>query len=388
MATDARPALSYAIGYVIVEALHGIEVDRATSLALITFIIGVTCAYTCTCTWTWTWTWTARAVSGSAASGHDDGSAASDDDDSSIVDTPGKQLSRAAANHQQPQMTPAHSHALGRKNDPRQDEAVRHLPSFRERVHELPDLSAKALSFLTDDTLLRYLRARDSDEKKALSMLKATLAWRSQHLDHLDCAFHRASPCEACAKDPKAHSFFTIGNDDRSWPVVYACAARSTSRNVEGNALHMAYELERLFGGNNSTPGKYTWLLDFSGMGMFDVSPRMATTGVAIFMGHYPERMGEILLLNPPSVFQVLYNAALPLLDAVTKEKITFLRDRRALEKYAAERWTTDKAMADWLKVVLDADALPAKPGRYPAAAINDQLSDPVTRAYLARIVP
>lgn len=41
----------------------------------------------------------------------------------------------------------------------------------------------RRLDFCSDATLLRYLRARDSNEEKALAALTATLEWRARHVD-------------------------------------------------------------------------------------------------------------------------------------------------------------------------------------------------------------
>lgn len=70
----------------------------------------------------------------------------------------------------------------------RNEEALHHLDGFRRLVEselglELrrdPDASrpTPAAYFATDDTLLRCLRARDSDEKAALDLLRSTISWR------------------------------------------------------------------------------------------------------------------------------------------------------------------------------------------------------------------
>ena len=266
----------------------------------------------------------------------------------------------------------------------RQQRALEQLASFRARV-DRPALTDAQRRFLSDATLLRYLRARDGDADQSYDMLRATLEWRAEHMDHLDCSAAIATiPCAACAADPASHCFFSVGTDDRGWPVVYACAGRSTSKQVESNVLHTALEIERLFDGNRGS-GKYVWLLDFSGMSFRDVGVRMAQKGLGLFVNHYPERLGEIVLYNPPALFAVLYKAVLPILDAVTKEKITFLRGSDALRRYAKAHWRHDTPMATWLECVLLSGAIPARPGCYPPRSLNERLSDPCTRRYLAR---
>ena len=65
--------------------------------------------------------------------------------------------------------------------------------------------------------------------------------------------------------------------------------------------MHMAYELERLYDGNRLA-GQYVWAIDFSGFGLRDCSAQMAATGIKMFLDHYPERMGQIVLVDPPRI--------------------------------------------------------------------------------------
>ena len=141
-----------------------------------------------------------------------------------------------------------------------------------------------AQRFLTDDTLLRILRARDSDEIAALKMLRATLEWRETHIDDpLFVRNVRGHPrCQSCYRDPRSHCFYEIGMDRRGRHVIYSNAARAGNKVVLDNMQvcvycarldvrparppsphpkplqHMASELERIFDGNR-VEGKLVW---------------------------------------------------------------------------------------------------------------------------------
>lgn len=55
---------------------------------------------------------------------------------------------------------------------------------------------------------------------------------------------------------------------------------------------------------------------------------------------HYSqERMGQIVLINPPAIFHMFWKACKPILDNVTKEKIVMLRGAKDIAQYAAEHW-------------------------------------------------
>ena len=48
---------------------------------------------------------------------------------------------------------------------------------------------------------------------------------------------------------------------------MYSCAARAANKVIEDNMMHMAWEIEHLFGGSNADPGKFIWLVDMNGFG-------------------------------------------------------------------------------------------------------------------------
>ena len=144
----------------------------------------------------------------------------------------------------------------------RHDDALRVLPKFREMTKT--GRTSAQLEFLTDATLLRYLRARDSNLEAAAKMLEATLAWRAKHFDSED---RSERCCQQCAEDARSHCFFQLFTDTAGRKVVYSCAARARNKVVEDNMMHMAWEIEHLFGGRNADPGKVIWMVDMNGFG-------------------------------------------------------------------------------------------------------------------------
>ena len=141
-------------------------------------------------------------------------------------------------------------------------------------------------------------------------------------------------------------------------------------------------QLERLFN-HNSGEGKVVWVLDMKGFGVRDLSPAQVplpppalllpprqppsprqsppsflayalvwtsvgglcliatnrtlvllffsllqlsspqgANAMPMFANHYPERMGQIVVLDPPALFQGLWLSIQPILDPVTKSKV------------------------------------------------------------------
>jgi len=57
-----------------------------------------------------------------------------------------------------------------------------------------------------------------------------------------------------------------------------------------------------------------------------DCDPRLARAFLDISERHYPERLAEFLVISPPSVFNMLWKAIEPWVDAHTRSKIKFLQ--------------------------------------------------------------
>jgi hypothetical protein len=263
----------------------------------------------------------------------------------------------------------------------RQAAALAKLDRFRATVEAL-GLSAAARRFCSDDTLLRYLRARDGDERRAFAMLQESLRWRAKHIEPAAALHADGVPrCACCTADACAHCFFRVGRDCEGRSVVYSCAAKATNKVPIDNMLHMAFEMERLFAGN-AAPGRLVWVIDFAGFGLRDLSPRMSATSVPMFAAHYPERMGQIVLLDPPAFFHGLYRAVLPMLDEVTRHKVVFVRGAAARRAYAEQMWASDPPLFAWMGEVARCRAAP---GGFPERRLLQQLDDPTTVATLER---
>jgi len=96
---------------------------------------------------------------------------------------------------------------------------------------------------------------------------------------------------------------------------------------------------------------------------MRDLHPGMARAAFPLFSNHFPERMSQIVLLDPPAIFSGLYKAVLPFLDSVTKNKVVMLRGHAQRSAWLRERIGKESWAEEWLDAVLK---LPARPGSFP----------------------
>lgn len=232
--------------------------------------------------------------------------------------------------------------------------ALARVAEFKALVMAKPRTPEQRL-FLTDYTFLRYLEARDSDVARASEMLEQSLAWRAAHVDG------RVLTCPACSASPDSHCFLPLGEDTRGWQLIYSCAARAANKHADASVAHMSATLEKLFDGSRK-PGKIVWLIDMHGFGWRDMDLSMATTVVPMFSNQYPERMGQIVIIDPPSGLKLIWESLTSLLDPITQRKIKMLRADK--DAYFAEYCKTPAQRA-FLQAVLQ---MKAAPGSLPVA--------------------
>ena len=234
-----------------------------------------------------------------------------------------------------------------------------------------PLAGADARAFLTRATLTRYATARNGDFEAALANLHATLAWRVEHVP-------ATLSCPACAADAQSHCFFTVGVEPHGRRVVvYACAAKARMNEKDVTVQHMVHTLEHAWRATDALQLAPTWVwcVDFAGFSLWHAMQGSTSNGaLSAFGAHMPERLGAVLLVNPPGVFDILLAVVRPFVDARTMGKVHIVRgDERAiaaaLEKHGIVPGAKD-GMSSWLSRAM---AMPGTPGSVPGDEVLDQ---------------
>mmetsp|Transcript_6300 Transcript_6300/g.23222 ORF Transcript_6300/g.23222 Transcript_6300/m.23222 type:complete len:406 (-) Transcript_6300:2362-3579(-) len=194
-----------------------------------------------------------------------------------------------------------------------------------------------------------FLNAEGQDHLKAGRRLVTTHRWRKDNqVEEL--------VCEACCKvHPKSHYWHPIGHDSLRRPIMYSCLGMALDRtNVQQNVQHTIQTMEWTISLMPPDVYQFVWICDLYDFGLNDCRPSIGKACVSLFMEHYPERMGKILVVGAPSVFKGLWEVLRLLLDARTKTKVTFVngptnasRRRRLLEVLRKEA-SFDERMAEW----------------------------------------
>ncbi|CDZ97252.1 Phosphatidylinositol transfer protein PDR16 and related proteins [Phaffia rhodozyma] len=195
-----------------------------------------------------------------------------------------------------------------------------------ENKMELRALAKGEKMWLTEDCLLRYLRAQKWDLASATTKLEVTLIWRRENgLADDDGGEGEGGGLTAaliksegrCGKD------YCNGWDETGRPLHYQVPSRNESTDSALNVKYCVWVMERSI--DLMPPGieKQVLLVNFAG-GMSP--PPIATVRgwISMLSHHYPERMGKAIAINVPWILNAFFKIILPLIDPITRAKLSF----------------------------------------------------------------
>eukprot|EP00283_Hemiselmis_rufescens_P021068 CAMPEP_0173444638 /NCGR_PEP_ID=MMETSP1357-20121228/32621_1 /TAXON_ID=77926 /ORGANISM="Hemiselmis rufescens, Strain PCC563" /LENGTH=275 /DNA_ID=CAMNT_0014410699 /DNA_START=11 /DNA_END=834 /DNA_ORIENTATION=- len=166
--------------------------------------------------------------------------------------------------------------------------------------------------------LMRFAVARRGNLEGARKQLDKCLRWREENLTadplHLKC--------DDCERDRHSHCFFSLGLDAISRNVVYASAPRARTNEAHGAVSHMSRTLELGWSHPHVAP-QWVWIVDFNGFSMKDAMQIKTSVAVmSTFSDIMPERLGQIVLVNPPTILSIILAACKPFVDERTMSKV------------------------------------------------------------------
>eukprot|EP00884_Botryococcus_braunii_P018714 jgi/Botrbrau1/5526/Bobra.0023s0013.1 len=203
------------------------------------------------------------------------------------------------------------------------DSEVSHkIEEVLTNVQDLLSQSEALERWCSPGTVRRYLAARSWDVHKASKMLQATLEWRLEHGPEK----LRWPEVSVVCKTGRVEQLLDV---DHAGRLIVIMRLRHPMADVTPDLqlkflMHMMERSCRHADALGN--GKLTWVLDMEGYSRktsppFSVS--MAT--IRILQNHYPERLGHAIVVRPTTFFSWLWRAITPIMDPVTKEKVTFL---------------------------------------------------------------
>lgn len=171
--------------------------------------------------------------------------------------------------------------------------------------------------WLTNDCILRFLRATKWDANASIKRLEDTLKWRREF------GFYDKLTPEHVEPEGLTGKEVVFGFDTGRRPGLYMFPSRQNTEESERQVHYATFMLERT--------------LDLTGPGVENValfinfrdrskapSWNMSRTVLSILQNHYPERLGKAYLINIPFLLNAFFKFIMPLVDPVTREKVKF----------------------------------------------------------------
>lgn len=181
---------------------------------------------------------------------------------------------------------------------------------------------------------LRFLRAKDGDESKALSRMKDTLQFRKEvDVDALRKAFNRGGNKEYAEKleQDLQSKFLYVAGHDKEGRSTYVFVPR----NVEGHdeewtIKEHVYTLERAIASSQSADQTVNAVVDFNGFSLRNAPPtHIGKAFMNTFRNHYAGAINGIFFVDAPTCFYALWSVFKPLIGKKTRNKIHFVNSRK-----------------------------------------------------------
>lgn len=193
-------------------------------------------------------------------------------------------------------------------------------------VVESKERSAKEIE------VLKLMRARSMDVKKASKMFAQHQKWRREY-------FPLGHAQEDEIKDEiAANKFFIQGHDRTGRPLSFWYGARHFGGgNLEQYKRGITYCLDKLISSLPPGQEKFVIIADLKGVGYKNLDVRGWLGAYDFVQAYYPERLGRVYILHPPMIFWASWKLVFPFLDPVIKKKIVFVDNAKIEETLLAD---------------------------------------------------
>lgn len=164
---------------------------------------------------------------------------------------------------------------------------------------------------------MRYYIARSHDVHKAYAMLEKTAAWLKE-------TGAGTWTCESCEKDPNQHMSQFVGWDKEHRPILFMSMRWGPER--KNPLRHMVAVFNHMIRMSPVGVEKWVVMTDFATYShLRDSNPSMGVGVIRAIQDHYPERLGKMLIINPPGLFWGLWKLFQVVIDPVTRTKVEFI---------------------------------------------------------------
>ncbi|KAI6673609.1 hypothetical protein NL676_001515 [Syzygium grande] len=202
----------------------------------------------------------------------------------------------------------------------------------------LGPLADKLPTLCSDVSIIRYLKARNWNTKKAAKMLKETLKWRLVYKPE-------KIRWEDIAREAETGKIYRTNYFDKHGRTVLVMRPGfQNTKATEGQIKYLVYCMENAVLNLKPDQEQMVWLIDFQGWNMSSISVKVTRETAHVLQDYYPERLGIGILYNPPKIFESFWKMVKPFLETKTFKKVKFVySDDPQSQKIMEELFDMDK---------------------------------------------
>ncbi|KAK9449675.1 CRAL-TRIO domain-containing protein [Limtongia smithiae] len=208
-----------------------------------------------------------------------------------------------------------------------------------------------------DGLLLRFLRARKWDVKRALVMMVSTMHWRLKEMDVESIVFRGegaalAEHDEDFMKQIRLGKSYLHGTDKTGRPIctVRARLHRQGDQSEDALNRYTIYVMETARMCLKDPVDTATVLFDLSDFSLANMDYAPVKFMIKCFEAHYPESLGVCIVYKAPWIFQGVWKIVRGWLDPVVATKINFASNIDDLSKFIHREhvWKELGGPVDW----------------------------------------
>jgi hypothetical protein len=216
------------------------------------------------------------------------------------------------------------------------EEQQQKIDELRKQLGEPSSVAIQG--FLSDASILRFLRARNWNVQKASKMLKGAVKWRASYKPEM-------ISWEDIAHEAETGKIYRADYKDKLGRTVLVMRPGLENTTCGKDQIkYLVYSLEKAIMNLTDDQEKMVWLTDFQGWSLGSTPLKVTRETVSVLQDCYPERLGLAILYNPPRVFESFWKIVKPFLDHETYKKVKFVysNDKESL-KIMGEVFDLDK---------------------------------------------
>lgn len=185
---------------------------------------------------------------------------------------------------------------------------------------------------LSDDTLARYLIARNNDLAKSTELLTKAMAWRATHWPVLK---------QDCINQINKGVMYQHGYDKEGRPLLILRAKfhNPSERSIEELAKTVIWWTEQVLAKLPNDKTKYTILIDRSDAGLNNQDIEFSRHFSKLFQDQHPERLYRAIVYPSGLIFWSLWNVVKWFLDPVTRDKVTPVMYFSGVQEYIDDEY-------------------------------------------------